>query len=131
MDSAREHERVMPRTKPRPLARTGSRYAHYRKYMALYLISLPGIFFFLVFKYVPLFGSIMAFNDYDVFAGLWKSEWVGFAHFKRMFAGECGPANLRRISDREVEIEAGGGKTLAALTEEGLRIWPAAVPAER
>lgn len=76
---------VKPRTKPRPLARTGSRYAHYRKYMVLYLISLPGIFFFLVFKYVPLFGSIMAFKDYNVFAGMWKSEWVGLAHFKRMF----------------------------------------------
>jgi putative aldouronate transport system permease protein len=56
------------------------------KYKALYLISLPGILFFLLFKYVPLMGSVIAFQNYNLFAGFRGSPWVGFEHFERMFA---------------------------------------------
>lgn len=56
------------------------------KYRALYLISLPGIIYFIVFKYVPLLGSVIAFQDYNIFNGFTGSEWVGFEHFTRMFA---------------------------------------------
>lgn len=55
------------------------------KYKALYIISLPGILYFLIFKYIPLGGSIIAFQDYNIFKGFTGSEWVGFAHFKTMF----------------------------------------------
>ncbi|TXK80636.1 sugar ABC transporter permease [Paenibacillus sp. N3.4] len=57
-----------------------------KKYKALYLLSLPGILYFLVFKYVPLAGSLMAFQDYDLFKGFTGSAWIGFDHFKSMFA---------------------------------------------
>ncbi|MBP1963897.1 sugar ABC transporter permease [Paenibacillus aceris] len=56
------------------------------KYRALYLISLPGIVYFIVFKYVPLLGSVIAFQDYNIFDGFTGSKWVGFEHFARMFA---------------------------------------------
>lgn len=56
------------------------------KYKALYLISLPGIIYFIIFKYVPLLGSIIAFQDYNMFQGFTGSKWVGLEHFKRMFA---------------------------------------------
>ncbi|MCR8633552.1 MULTISPECIES: ABC transporter permease [Paenibacillus] len=56
------------------------------KYRALYLISLPGIIYFIIFKYVPLFGSIIAFQDYNIFQGVFGSKWVGLEHFQRMFA---------------------------------------------
>ncbi|WP_240417410.1 ABC transporter permease [Paenibacillus periandrae] len=56
------------------------------KYKALYLISLPGIIYFFIFKYIPLFGSIIAFQEYNLFGGIMGSEWVGLEHFKRMFA---------------------------------------------
>lgn len=56
------------------------------KYKALYLISIPGILFFLLFKYVPLLGSVIAFQNYNLFAGFKGSPWVGLAHFKRMFS---------------------------------------------
>ncbi|WP_232061528.1 ABC transporter permease [Paenibacillus odorifer] len=56
-----------------------------RKYKALYLISLPGIIFFIVFKYLPLAGSIMAFQDYNIFKGFTGSPWVGLDQFRRMF----------------------------------------------
>ncbi|MEH7254471.1 sugar ABC transporter permease, partial [Neobacillus niacini] len=55
------------------------------KYKALYFISLPGILYFLVFKYTPLLGSIIAFKDYNIFIGIWDSTWVGLKHFKALF----------------------------------------------
>jgi putative aldouronate transport system permease protein len=55
------------------------------KYRWLYLFMVPGIAYFLLFKYVPLWGVIMAFKNYQPFVGLMQSEWVGLAHFKRFF----------------------------------------------
>ena len=59
----------------------------FRKYKAIYLISIPGILYFLVFKYVPLFGA-MAFQEYNLFKGIWESPWVGLDQFYRMFQYE-------------------------------------------
>lgn len=51
----------------------------------LYLMILPGLIYFLVFKYVPMWGLIIAFQDYQPFLGILGSEWVGFKHFIRLF----------------------------------------------
>ncbi|MGG1553760.1 ABC transporter permease [Paenibacillus ferrarius] len=55
------------------------------KNRALYIMLVPGIVFFLVFRYIPLVGSVIAFKDYNLFAGIWHSEWVGFQWFERLF----------------------------------------------
>nr|WP_317987059.1 ABC transporter permease subunit [Sutcliffiella rhizosphaerae] len=49
---------------------------------------IPGILFFIIYKYVPMWGIVIAFQDYSVFAGIQGSEWVGFKHFERMFQSE-------------------------------------------
>ena len=46
---------------------------------------IPGILYFVIFKYVPLWGLIMAFKNYQPYAGIWGSEWVGLGHFRRFF----------------------------------------------
>ncbi|MFC7749396.1 ABC transporter permease [Paenibacillus thermoaerophilus] len=51
----------------------------------LYLMALPGILFFLIFKYVPMYGVIMAFQDFKPHLGFSGSPWVGFKHFERFF----------------------------------------------
>ncbi|WP_328589307.1 ABC transporter permease [Litchfieldia alkalitelluris] len=51
----------------------------------LYLLILPGLLFFIIFKYVPMWGIIISFQDYSPYLGVLKSEWVGFAHFQRFF----------------------------------------------
>lgn len=73
--------------KTRPTAHTPfqKRMSNLRKYKALYLISLPGIIYFLMFKYLPLLGSVMAFQNYNIFKGFTGSPWVGLDQFKRMF----------------------------------------------
>ncbi|OXM86981.1 ABC transporter permease [Paenibacillus rigui] len=56
------------------------------KFRTLYFISIPGIIYFFIFKYIPLFGSVIAFQDYNIFQGIMGSKWVGLAHFEKMFA---------------------------------------------
>lgn len=53
-------------------------------YKYLYLLGLPGIVYFLVFKYVPMYGIVIAFMDYSPVTGFAGSEWVGLAHFRRL-----------------------------------------------
>ncbi|WP_135548028.1 ABC transporter permease [Paenibacillus cymbidii] len=52
----------------------------------LWLIALPGIVHLAAFKYVPLLGNVIAFQDYNLFKGIWNSPWAGFDHFRNMFA---------------------------------------------
>nr|WP_261807690.1 ABC transporter permease subunit [Paenibacillus sp. N3.4] len=52
----------------------------------LYLLALPGLLFFFIFKYVPMGGVVIAFQNYSPFAGILKSEWVGLEHFQRFFS---------------------------------------------
>jgi len=51
----------------------------------LYLLLAPGILYFLIFKYLPMWGVLIAFQNYQPYAGFWKSEWVGFEHFRNFF----------------------------------------------
>lgn len=55
------------------------------KYRWMYAFMIPGILYFIVFKYVPLWGLLMAFKNYQPNLGIWSSPWVGFAHFQRFF----------------------------------------------
>src|SRR5699024_11997297 len=55
------------------------------KHRTLYLMALPGIVYFLIFKYLPMGGLIIAFQDYKPFLGILASPWVGFEHFARLF----------------------------------------------
>ncbi|WP_420830670.1 MULTISPECIES: ABC transporter permease [Cohnella] len=51
----------------------------------IYVMILPGLLYFLIFKYVPMFGLVISFQDYKPFKGILGSEWVGFEHFERLF----------------------------------------------
>ena len=52
----------------------------------LYLLALPGIMYFVLFKYVPMWGILISFQDYSPYQGLIASKWVGLEHFQRFFA---------------------------------------------
>ncbi len=51
----------------------------------MYILLLPGLLYFLIFKYVPMWGALIAFKNYQPFTGFWGSEWVGFEHFRNFF----------------------------------------------
>lgn len=57
-----------------------------RKNISLYLLLIPGIVYLIIFKYVPIGGLIMAFQDFNVFKGFMASEWVGMLQFQKLFS---------------------------------------------
>ncbi|THF83538.1 sugar ABC transporter permease [Cohnella fermenti] len=54
----------------------------------LYVFLLPALAYFIVFKYVTLFGETIAFKNYRLLDGIWGSEWVGLKHFRTLFNSE-------------------------------------------
>lgn len=51
----------------------------------IYLMLVPVLAYYIVFKYAPMYGIVMAFQDYNVFKGIFDSEWVGLEVFARIF----------------------------------------------
>ncbi len=52
-----------------------------KEHRTVYLIFLPTLLFYLIFMYIPMFGNIMAFQDYSVAKGIFGSRFVGFENF--------------------------------------------------
>ncbi|ULL14806.1 sugar ABC transporter permease [Paenibacillus sp. H1-7] len=59
----------------------------------IYLLAMPGFLFLLLFKFVPMWGLLLAFQDYSPFKGIMGSQWVGLKHF----ADLMGDANFYRM----------------------------------
>lgn len=51
----------------------------------LYVFLIPGLLFLFIFKYIPMGGIVIAFQDYKVTRGFFGSEWVGLEHFQYLF----------------------------------------------
>ena len=54
----------------------------------LYLLLLPGLVYFLVFKYLPMWGIVISFENYVAISGVGGSEWVGLYHFEQFFRSD-------------------------------------------
>lgn len=52
----------------------------------LYLMFIPIFLFYLIFCYKPMYGLLMAFQDYKPSKGIWGSNWVGLKHFESFFS---------------------------------------------
>ena len=57
-----------------------------REDLPLYIMALPTIIFLLMFCYAPMFGLVMAFQDFKVDKGFFGSEFVGLRNFQFLFA---------------------------------------------
>lgn len=58
-----------------------------RAYPALYLMVIPVMLYFIIFKYIPMFGNIIAFQDFRPARGFLGSKFVGLKHFKDFLTG--------------------------------------------
>ena len=67
----------------------------YRRHRGLLLLVAPGLAFFLVFNYLPMFGLVLAFKEFRLSAGILGSEWSGLENFSRLFGGADFPNALR------------------------------------
>lgn len=57
----------------------------WRSTISLGFLTLPAIVWFIVFCYIPMFGIIIAFKDFDYARGIFGSDWCGFDNFVYLF----------------------------------------------
>lgn len=61
--------------------------ANMRQHPWFYVMILPALAYFIVFHYAPMYGVIIAFQDYKPFKGIAGSAWVGLKHFRDFVSG--------------------------------------------
>lgn len=59
--------------------------AYFKEYKWLYILMIPGLLYFAIFKYAPMYGVVIAFKDYVPFLGIDGSKWVGLENFREFF----------------------------------------------
>ncbi|NLO39502.1 MAG: sugar ABC transporter permease [Ruminiclostridium sp.] len=64
----------------------------FRVYMrnnySLYLFLILPAAYFIIFRYIPMYGVQIAFRDFNLFEGIWKSPWIGLDAFREIFSME-------------------------------------------
>ena len=59
-----------------------------KKEKHLWFLVLPGIIWYLIFAYAPMFGLAIAFQNFSPFKGFAESQWVGFMWFEQFFRSQ-------------------------------------------
>lgn len=72
-----------PKTAVRGSQGLRSRIDYVRKNHFLYLLMAPALILTILFKYVPMYGAVIAFKDFNPSKGILGSDWVGFKHFEK------------------------------------------------
>ncbi|MBO5165622.1 MAG: sugar ABC transporter permease [Lachnospiraceae bacterium] len=55
------------------------------KHKSLLLMAMPAVLIMILFNYVPMFGLILAFKDFNFAKGIWGSDWCGLDNFRYLF----------------------------------------------
>jgi len=58
---------------------------YFRRMKYLYLLLIPALVYYVVFRYVPMYGITIAFKDFNFAKGIMGSEWIGFENFQYLF----------------------------------------------
>ena len=71
-------------------AEVGTNMSRNLKYMKnnyqLYLLVLPALILLIIFKYVPMYGAIIAFKDFNPLQGIMGSPWIGWENFEKFMS---------------------------------------------
>ena len=57
-----------------------------RKHPLLYAMAAPAAIWLIMFRILPNIGALIAFQNFNIYKGMWKSTWVGFDNFRTIFA---------------------------------------------
>jgi len=63
-----------------------SMWQHIKKDRQFLILLIPCIVFYIIFRYGPIYGVIIAFKDFNVYDGFFGSDWVGLKHFETFFS---------------------------------------------
>jgi len=61
-------------------------YKKWRKYGPFFIMMVPGLLYFLINNYIPMFGTVLAFQDFKYNLGITGSRFVGLDNFKYLFS---------------------------------------------
>ncbi|TBL76494.1 ABC transporter permease [Paenibacillus thalictri] len=67
---------------------TRKRWARIKRNRYIYLMMSAGVIYFFLFKFLPIWGLLLSFQDYTPFKGFLGSNWVGLKHFSNLFHSE-------------------------------------------
>lgn len=56
------------------------------QYLPIYIMLIPVIVWFIVFKIAPIYGLQLAFKKFNAFDGIWGSKWIGLTNFSKLFS---------------------------------------------
>lgn len=85
VEAVAQHSKQQPYSKTRKSSQLSFAKKSIKRHWQLYLVILPIIVYFIVFKYIPMVNSVIAFKDYSVVKGIWGSPWAGFKQFELFF----------------------------------------------
>lgn len=57
----------------------------WKKHWMAYLMALPPLLFYIIYHYVPMYGLLISFKDYNAMDGILGSPWVGLKYFRQFF----------------------------------------------
>ena len=69
--------------------------ASYKKHFPLFLMFLPAVCYFVLFKYIPMYGIVIAFKQFNLAKGIFDSPWIGLANFTKLFSNNLFMRALR------------------------------------
>ena len=55
------------------------------RHWQLYVLILPALVYLVIFCYLPMYGVVVAFQNYNPVFGVFDSPWVGWGNFKSLF----------------------------------------------
>lgn len=81
-----------------------SKWMYIKKNYILYLFLLPAVLLVFIFNYIPMYGVLIAFQDFSVTKGIFGSDWVGLVHFKDFLTSP----NFLRIFTNTIKLSVYG-----------------------
>lgn len=77
---------VLQKSESRNTAQKKTRADRISLQLPLHFMMIPGIVLVVLFSYIPMFGIVMAFQEYNPLLGFFKSPWVGLDNFRYMLS---------------------------------------------
>ncbi len=97
-----------------------------RMNIPLFVLFLPALAYYVIFKYAPMAGAVIAFKAYNFHDGIWGSPWVGLHYFKMIFQSSINVQiiwNTLRLSLMSLLIGFPFPIMLAILLNEARKMW--------
>jgi putative aldouronate transport system permease protein len=92
----------------------------------LFIMFTPVILFYVIFKYIPMLGLVIAFKDYNFFDGIMNSPWVGMTNFEVLFRNPQTVSIIRNtfvLSVLNIVVGFPFPIILALLLNEARKVW--------